>query len=454
MIILFVWLVVLLAAFAFFCLQPRFPANTMLCNTDISYTFVWTAVSRIQEKIDGYSLNLSIDGVDHTFTAEDLSVSLNEEMLENLAKQMHSGSTVSENIAVLTMDLTPVTQLLNRTIPENRIEQKDYALVWDEENHVFVMTGGTAGEYNDINLAFKIVEQACCDLNSSASVNVEDYRVFFTDADKDAQAIAALEQANALISREIEYCYHLRNGDVSYERIDASTMGNWLVIGEDGLSLTWDQEKIHEYVQTMAQIYNIEGDGQFLTYDGVEIDLTVSLPTNLVDTQLLEEDILSSLINMESGEREVPYAVRTESTNYDGTYIEISIGEQKLRAYMDGELFALTDIVTGCLHCGRDTLTGVFKIENHGRNIFLQKDKYFVRYWMCFSVPKYGLHDADGWRTEYGGEIYKTDGSGGCVNVPREVIAEIYEAFDDGVPIIIYDDSYKMSEVTTDTKTA
>ena len=41
-----------------------------------------------------------------------------------------------------------------------------------------------------------------------------------------------------------------------------------------------------------------------------------------------------------------------------------------------------------------------------------------VTYWMpyCGNV---GMHDADGWRHEYGGQIYKTNGSHGCVNMPK-----------------------------------
>ena len=40
-----------------------------------------------------------------------------------------------------------------------------------------------------------------------------------------------------------------------------------------------------------------------------------------------------------------------------------------------------------------------------------------VSYWMPFN-GNVGIHDADTWRSEYGGEIYKTSGSHGCVNTP------------------------------------
>jgi lipoprotein-anchoring transpeptidase ErfK/SrfK len=48
-----------------------------------------------------------------------------------------------------------------------------------------------------------------------------------------------------------------------------------------------------------------------------------------------------------------------------------------------------------------------------------------------------GLHDAT-WRDEFGGEIYKTDGSHGCVNLPKETAKIIYENIDKTMPIIVW----------------
>jgi len=48
-----------------------------------------------------------------------------------------------------------------------------------------------------------------------------------------------------------------------------------------------------------------------------------------------------------------------------------------------------------------------------------------------------GLHDAS-WRKKFGGEIYKTNGCRGCINIPREVMDEIYDNFEIGVPVILF----------------
>ena len=59
-----------------------------------------------------------------------------------------------------------------------------------------------------------------------------------------------------------------------------------------------------------------------------------------------------------------------------------------------------------------------------------------VDYWMPFDGG-IGLHDSS-WRDEYGGDIYITDGSHGCINTPLEAIGIIYNNIWDGVPVIVY----------------
>ena len=57
-----------------------------------------------------------------------------------------------------------------------------------------------------------------------------------------------------------------------------------------------------------------------------------------------------------------------------------------------------------------------------------------VKYWMPFNGG-IGLHDAD-WRSKFGGTIYQTNGSHGCINLPPKVAAQVYENAYKGIPII------------------
>ena len=49
-----------------------------------------------------------------------------------------------------------------------------------------------------------------------------------------------------------------------------------------------------------------------------------------------------------------------------------------------------------------------------------------------------GVHDADGWRSSYGGTIYLTNGSHGCVNTPEAAAKTIYETVSIGTAVVVY----------------
>ena len=56
---------------------------------------------------------------------------------------------------------------------------------------------------------------------------------------------------------------------------------------------------------------------------------------------------------------------------------------------------------------------------------------------MPISWDGIGIHDAS-WRTSFGGSIYKSKGSHGCINTPFEAVKTIYENSYTGIPVIVY----------------
>ena len=59
-----------------------------------------------------------------------------------------------------------------------------------------------------------------------------------------------------------------------------------------------------------------------------------------------------------------------------------------------------------------------------------------VSYWMPFNGG-IGFHDAN-WRSKFGGAIYQTSGSHGCVNLPPAKAAALYDLVYTGIPVICY----------------
>ena len=101
-----------------------------------------------------------------------------------------------------------------------------------------------------------------------------------------------------------------------------------------------------------------------------------------------------------------------------------------------------SDIVSGCVSKNTETQTGVFPLAYKESPSVLTGDdaqngwRTEVQYWMPFFDGQ-GLHDAT-WRSSFGGNIYKTSGSHGCVNLPYSAAEQIYNNIDAGVAIILY----------------
>jgi len=49
-----------------------------------------------------------------------------------------------------------------------------------------------------------------------------------------------------------------------------------------------------------------------------------------------------------------------------------------------------------------------------------------------------GFHDAY-WRSEFGGKIYKTSGSHGCINMPPAAAKVMFENIKRGVAVLVYE---------------
>ena len=91
-------------------------------------------------------------------------------------------------------------------------------------------------------------------------------------------------------------------------------------------------------------------------------------------------------------------------------------------------------VVTGNISRHYGTPAIVAQIQYKDRNAVLRGANYAtpVKYWMPF-YGNYGIHDAS-WRREFGGTVYLTDGSHGCVNTPPAAMKVIFETMDSGTP--------------------
>ncbi len=120
------------------------------------------------------------------------------------------------------------------------------------------------------------------------------------------------------------------------------------------------------------------------------------------------------------------------------TYIEVDMGKQMLYYYVDGELNMDMPVVTGNVNRSRGTPTGIYPVYNKRYHTYLRGVDYvsYVNYWLGVNKGV-GIHDAN-WRSKFGDEIYKSDGSHGCINCPYDSVEVLWDVVDIGTPVILY----------------
>ena len=127
-----------------------------------------------------------------------------------------------------------------------------------------------------------------------------------------------------------------------------------------------------------------------------------------------------------------------------GTYIELDISTQTMWFYKNGRLVVKTPVVTGTPVPDRITPLGIFRIRRICTNYVMTGETWEMpcKYFLQLTSDGVGIHDAN-WRDDFGGNIYRLDGSHGCINTPPDKMQEIYEAVvklhDPKIPVIIYE---------------
>lgn len=247
---------------------------------------------------------------------------------------------------------------------------------------------------------------------------------------------------NHYVKAEITYLF----GEQT-EVLDWNTIQNWLTI-VDGSGVL-DEGAVREYVTGLASKYNtIYYDREFQTTGGTTVSFQGMYNEYgyLIDEEGEFSQLLSDIQANAAVEREPVYShtgySRDGADDLAGTYVEINLTAQHLWFYKGGELIVESDFVSGSVAKGTETQTGVFPLAykespsvltgGNAENGWEQD----VTYWMPFFDGQ-GLHDAT-WRGSFGGNIYQTNGSHGCVNLPFDAAKQIYDNIDAGVAIILY----------------
>lgn len=253
----------------------------------------------------------------------------------------------------------------------------------------------------------------------------------------DSEALLqTLDTINLYVGTTITY----RFGDKT-EVLNGDRIWEWLSVNADG-TVALSSSRVASYIEELAAKYNTSNKAKTLkTSYGTTIQVKGGSYGWRINQSAEAEELAGLIRAGKSQTREPVYGQKAAShgeQDYGTTYVEINLTAQHLFLYKEGKLVVESDFVSGNLSKGWGTPAGTYALSYKQKNAVLKGETYRtpVDYWMPFNGG-IGMHDAT-WRSSFGGTIYKTNGSHGCINLPHSVAKTIYETISAGTPVICY----------------
>ncbi len=442
-------LAVIYVGFSIF-FQSHFFFRSTVNGVSASAASVDTVVERLDEATEGYELTIVEEDGEETIDPEsiDLVTTADADTVEALVKKQNGFAWVKylftdkdyESERIVSFDeekLAAEIQNLELVKREAKTETQNASFEYSDSAKKFVIVDEVYGDNVDVDQLTKKVSEAIMTLEPSLDVAKDKLYVQPTVTADSEELKDTVDTLNDKIGMSITYTV----GDAT-EKVDTETIASWIVADEKG-EVSYDESAMREFVKTMESTYNTVGKSKSLA---TSYGTTVTVAAGNYGWKIDEDGEIAQLKeDLEAGKdvsRDFVYAQKAASrsgNDYGNSYVEVNITAQHVYLYVDGSCVFDTDCVTGNVAHNTITHNGAYAIAYCEKDATLRGANYTseVSYWMPFHNGE-GLHDAS-WRSRFGGTIYKTSGSHGCVNLPTSAAKTIFSYVSAGFPVLVYE---------------
>ena len=429
-------------------IKDTFHYSTSINGIDCSFLNINDAIKKLEKTMNSTKITfLFADDKEYTCVGAyfDFEVNSANPLLGILSKQKDSDENKKEyNLTDLyNVDEEVAKNYLSSlsifTDKNTNKEPVNAYLKWDEDNSEFYIVPEVYGNKLDFNEAYNYLLNA---LRNGKTVI--DFREI-TDITPEitANSIELKEQKeniNKIVATTVEYKLH--NGDTY--KLNASTIKDWVSRDDNGNYSIDLKSNVTKFVDKLAKKAKYKITSTKFNATGLgEISVSFGRATYAnVDKEKEIERLTKQLESKKSAKFDVIYEALPDYTKID-TYVELDLSRQRVWMYANGECVLETPCVTGNVAQGYSTPAGIYYLTYKTMNATLEGYNYDgstystpVTYWMPFNGG-IGFHDAT-WRGSFGGNIYMTNGSHGCVNLPYWAASTLYSYINTSIPIILY----------------
>lgn len=430
--------------------MKHFYFRTTINGVDVGGKNIESAKAVIQTMMDEYELVITErDGTKESIKGKDFSLKTNWNNEIDLFLEEQNGFSwivklftpdQHDSQAALSFDSGELETVLNGLPcmkPEKQIMPENAKISEYSEKNGYQLVPSVPGSQMDYLVFYEKVNDCINGLKTELDLDKEVCYVLPEIKDDDTTLLATIEQLNKSLGTVITY----QIGETT-QILDASVFQPWLQVNEQ-MEVSIDEEQMSAYVKQLSSTYNTAYTAKkLMTSYGTEVTISKGDYGWMVDKKAEAEAIKNSIMTGEQVERDLHYSMTAnshEGNDYGNSYVEINLTAQHLFLYVDGALILESDFVSGNASKSYDTPTGAYGLTYKTKNATLRGEDYEtpVDYWMPFN-GNVGMHDAT-WRDDFGGSIYKRNGSHGCINLPHSSAKTIYQYVNAGFPVLVYE---------------
>lgn len=330
-----------------------------------------------------------------------------------------------------------------QTVTREQIEPKSAYPKFD--GNQFVIEPEEIGTAVDRDVLNEKINQYITEFKSEFDMEKEGCykRPVYTSNSKEVKA--ACDEMNKYLQASITYTM------TENVVVDKSVINSWVTV-DDNMKVSFNENAVRDWLTAFGDKYDTVGATRTITTPtGKTVEVSGGTYGWSIDEDTEFTALTNSIKNGEVVTKEPAYyqtAASHSAQDWGDTYAEVDISAQHMWYISGGSVVLETDVVTGEPIPEKETTLGVYDILEKSLNKTLVGEdnpvtgkpiyETPVSYWMRVTWSGIGFHDAI-WQPAFGGTLYRDGlGSHGCINMPLDMAAALYNVISVGTPVIVH----------------
>lgn len=435
--------------------------NTQVAGIDISLKTPEEMESLLNDSVEEYSLKVIGNGLNFTVTSDEADISADSAVAadavlkttniwawpvlvfndHDLTSELSSAISAEKLSDVVKVEVDKINKSENATLPT------DAHVAYNAKTHEFEVVGETMGTTLNLDEVMNQVVTGVINLQPKVTI-LSDALVQPNVFSNDKRLSEAADKANDMVKANVEVTME----GFMVTKVNPDVSSKWVTFTPE-IDAVFSDDALAAWAEEVASMCNTVGaERTYIRPDGKQITVSGGVYGWEIDNTGLAQQIIEAVRSGKNATIEIP--VVQSGTGFNGLggqdwgnrYVDVDLSEQYARFYGDdGGIIWEAPIVSGKPSNGHATPQGVWWVNRKAspsKLIGEMKDgkpeyETMVQYWMPFQGNAIGFHDAT-WQPYFGGSLYLSNGSHGCINLSYSAAESLYGILGEGDVVVVH----------------